>query len=613
MLNHKRLLIIMLLTVLCLSTGIIATNAQGEVTGTTISQLNVRTGPGSENAAITQIPANTSVLIEGRNSIGNWILIHTPDVVIRGWVASLYVAFGGDEVLAAIPVTNEIIGAAPAADENAPPPATDADSVMLPGVAQGIAISTLNVRTGPGIETTTITQITSRSTAIVEGRNNIGDWLLIHSTDNAIRGWVASRYVALDEGVNLSDLPVVSEQIGDSAAPVVADTAGTEGTEFDVPPVPEDAVASMSPGSAQGTVEANLNVRIGPGSEHEAFAQFPVGTVVLVEARNAFGDWILVHTTDAATRGWIAAFYVTLTSGVTMDRLPPSEEIMGQAPAPVVEDEPNFDLPSGTTDQMLARLRNLPVLHNFNSGTVHRTFQEGQYLGNRRDVFMKVGDSVTAVQPFLIGFGNGNYNLGSYGHLQATIDFFSRTPPRAGVANSFVNNSYAARSGFTSISIFDGMWVDPGLCYEAPLYCEYDQTRPAVAVAMFGPIDMQRTSAEVFQANMWRLAGDLMDRGVIAVTTTFPSHPNFRWEESLLFNTIMLDVAAYYDMPVINLWRAAQDLPNNGLREGEYVHLSQGDTFFDFNGNENLYGLDLRNLLTLQMLHELRRYVLTTY
>jgi hypothetical protein len=94
------------------------------------------------------------------------------------------------------------------------------------------------------------------------------------------------------------------------------------------------------------------------------------------------------------------------------------------------------------------------------------------------------------------------------------------------------------------------------------------------------------------------------------VLTTFPMAPDHMYyEKSLQFNMVILDLARSNGIPLINLWRAARSLPDNGLGPDRY-HLSQGPTYYTFTGEENLYGLTLRNLMTLQALDELRRNVL---
>lgn len=377
-----------------------------------------------------------------------------------------------------------------------------------------------------------------------------------------------------------------------------------------------------------GTTIDGLNVRTGPGVDYEAMTRLPVRARVIIEGRNTIGDWIIVRTIDNSIRGWVASRYVQFDEGLllgNLEVLPNNLALSGQdydsgntvgiadTPAELLR-----DLLITHTDYaaMQARLENTPLLYNMTAPQVYTIYRRGLERGMRPNVFMKVGDSMTAEQAFLWGFGLGQYHLGPYGHLQAVIDFFS-VPPHDGEANSFTNVSWAAQTGFTSGAVFNAYWVDPEICYEydeyaPPLYCEYYQIQPAVAIILFGSQDVRVFDTLAFQVNIEHIVRDLSLLGVIPVLNTFPSHPDSdTWEKSLLFNTLILEVANLYGVPVINLWRASRNLPDYGISGLDGFHLSNGyESDYSFNGAEGVYGTTLRNLLTLQALDELRRNVL---
>src|SRR5687767_7861339 len=77
------------------------------------------------------------------------------------------------------------------------------------------------------------------------------------------------------------------------------------------------------------------------------------------------------------------------------------------------------------------------------SGSVYSHLRQvvnvGKRLGNRLNVFSKVGDSITFSPYFLHPVGNGGLRLDSYTDLQATVDFF--IPTQARTNNSFANDS----------------------------------------------------------------------------------------------------------------------------------------------------------------------------
>ncbi len=359
-------------------------------------------------------------------------------------------------------------------------------------------------------------------------------------------------------------------------------------------------------------VISNLNVRSGPGVNYEILAQLPRGAIVIVEGRNLAGDWLRVHTENGAVDGWATSRYLALLNGADLSALTVvSGEVVG--PREVAELTTAEFLASVTVDELLARLQNTPVLPSISERT-HAIYRVGQVQGRRPNVFSKVGDCMTDSDSFLLPFGVGEYDLGPYADLQATIDYFSAVSPRPadGVANSFVNDSMAAYTGFNAAAVLDPSWSDPTHCNagEVPLECEYRLVNPGVALVMFGAVDMQYMTAEAFAFYMRQIVWLSIDRGIIPVLSTFPSSPNYHWEDTIRFNGLVLEIARQEQVPLINFWLATRTLPNFGL-EPDYFHLAYNPEGrrMSFNGDEAVWGFTLRNLLTLQMLDELRRNV----
>ncbi|MDX2163586.1 MAG: SH3 domain-containing protein [bacterium] len=368
------------------------------------------------------------------------------------------------------------------------------------------------------------------------------------------------------------------------------------------------AALGVSAQSAEGRVTAwNLNVRSAPEvTPDNVIGQLQSGAVVSIEGRSLANDWLYIRSADGGLAGWASTNYIQYDAAalatvpvVSADAVP----LVGEpgVPAPT----PNFTVPEASETLIMET----PLLHNMTSAAVYDIFRRGQRAGNNPRVFMKVGDSVTATQPFLVGFGEGTYNLGPYADLQPTIDFFNVSPGRS-ISSSFTRTSLSAVNGFVSGAVFDGTW-SPEYCGQlVPLDCEYDIMRPAVAIVLFGGQDVRLFDAAFFQQNMRRIADSLRDLGVIPVFTTFPMHESYRPEQTILYNTIVITTADDFDIPVINLYRALQDLPDGGAKYDDVVHLTQGETYYQFTGEEALYGVTLRNLLTLQALDVLRREVL---
>jgi hypothetical protein len=195
-----------------------------------------------------------------------------------------------------------------------------------------------------------------------------------------------------------------------------------------------------------------------------------------------------------------------------------------------------------------------------------------------------------------------DYVLGPYDYIEETIRFFGPHVP---------NVSAAARLGMASYTVFDPMWADPALCRRGlnPLACEVERTQPSVLFVMFGPNDVLHMTPDEYAANMRRVVVALLDRGVIPVLSTFSYHPGAaRFAAAVEFNLALVDIAAEYEVPLINLWSAARALPNYGL-DRDNLHMRHSGFYnlkFD-TGHETWYGVSLRNLLSIRMLDELRR------
>lgn len=485
-------------------------------------------------------------------------------------------------------------------------------------VAQdNLALTTarLNARTGPGVAFDVLTTLPQSTTVAVLGRNNGGDWLLVRPVDSQAQAWIARAYVSLPDTLDVGALPV-SDAAGGATLQEAAPSA-------EVPPV--------AAGSGGGLTISNLNVRSGPGTNNTTITKVLARTRVIIESRNEVGDWIVIRTPDNAIRGWVSTRYVNFDDDVSLHTLPISTEIAGQASASSVEEasppvapntgpieipviDPNsFTLPQGDVATLTQRLDAIPLFYNFNTGQVYNIFRNGKQLGNRPNVFMKVGDSVTAVQPFLIAYGEGNnYDLGTYGYLQDTINYFNTVSPRTGIANSFTNPSFAAFTGATAGSMLSTLFADRTFCVEqTPLSCEINLTRPSVGLILFGTQDIRIVDARNFRIQLAQMVEYMISQGVIPVLSTFHNNPSYYGADAVIFNNVIVDVSEAYGVPLINLWKATQPLPDNGVMLSDPVHLTMGwQNSYDLTGEENEYGVNMRNLVTLQALDQLRKTVL---
>lgn len=349
----------------------------------------------------------------------------------------------------------------------------------------------------------------------------------------------------------------------------------------------------------------------GPGLDYPVIESLPQNTPITVTGCDVTLHWLYVEP-----GGWLPTGHVTLPQGSDLRALPVIETIL-PTPETATWREIPPPVESLTNDETLLeylqQVRETPILFNMTTVAVRSIYLRGQAMGNRADVFSKVGDSNTANGDFMRPFGMaGNIcDLGSYAYLQATIDHFS-TPPRPGVRNSFDTLGFATQRAMSMVSILDPIWAIAPECEatESSLLCEYRMNRPSIAVIMLGRVDSEYGDADLFRASTTRVVQLSIEHGVIPVLTTFVMLPeNIYWKNTLEYNAILVEIAQTYDIPLINLWAATQTLPQYGIGP-DLSHLSHAlGEFCNFTGSELRYGGTLRNLLSLQALDEIRRFV----
>lgn len=236
-------------------------------------------------------------------------------------------------------------------------------------------------------------------------------------------------------------------------------------------------------------------------------------------------------------------------------------------------------------------------------------FLAGKQMGNRADVFSKVGDSLTDEDHFLYQIGSGQYILHDYSSLEPAILYFKATGTRTG--NSFNEDSVAARGSWYSSSPLDPANSIPySFCgSDSPIVCEYKQQRPAVSIIMIGTNEAEEKLASgEFRQNLVRLVETSIDMGVIPVLSTIPWN---KFRNPQPYNDVIIGVARSYDIPVMDYCTPMESAPNHGISE-DGVHPSvppDGNTA-NFSPENLKYGYTIRNLLTLQMLDALMRQVL---
>jgi hypothetical protein len=184
------------------------------------------------------------------------------------------------------------------------------------------------------------------------------------------------------------------------------------------------------------------------------------------------------------------------------------------------------------------------------------------------------------------------------------INTFQGTTP--GGTNSFLRNSLAAHSGWTSAILLDPASSGvPGL---TPLQAELVTNRPTFALIMIGTNDIFLSSLTGFQDRLTTIVQQTTALGVIPVLSTLPDNAAIggSFEPAVLAtNQAIALVAATQDVPLWNYWAALQALPNLGLGS-DGIHPTAdpaGTGLFTTDGLQ--YGYNVRNLTAVQVLKKL--------
>lgn len=320
-----------------------------------------------------------------------------------------------------------------------------------------------------------------------------------------------------------------------------------------------------------------LNLRAAPGLDSPILDRLPPGTALTILGRTADLTWLEVAS-ERYSAGWVFAEYVEVFIDLAAVRVRDGFSTALDYHALILDD--------------VARARQI--------------FERGQALGNRADVFAKVGDSITVSAHLLHPFAEGLYNLADYAYLQPAVDYFA--------PSAFGRTSLAAQIGWSAAVVLDPAYASADECLpgESPLVCEYRLLRPAVALIMFGTNDVGFRNLDPYRADLNRIVTISINMGVIPVLSTLPPRRGFE-EKVDQFNQAVREVARRHAIPLWDYARIMALAEPYGLdQDGVHPSIPPNgyDGAADFRPSNLAYGYVLRNLSALHVLDGLWRSVL---
>jgi hypothetical protein len=263
--------------------------------------------------------------------------------------------------------------------------------------------------------------------------------------------------------------------------------------------------------------------------------------------------------------------------------------------APPATSSPTTEIPPTSTPTPLSAdfWQKIPVIPLSISDRVREIYQQGLSLGNNRHVFSRIGDCASAAPAFLGGFDR-NYNLGEYTYLQPAIDYFK---------GSFKRPSLAATGGLNTAGLLTALWTGKQcLNKETLLDCQYRLDHPSFAIISIGTNEAYyyHLDPPSYERNMRIIIEDTISQGIIPILSTKADDT----EGGNSINATIAHLALEYELPLWNFWLAAQPLPNQGMIDPSHLTSISYLNFTDFSIPHSLeYGMQVRNLTALQMLH----------
>jgi len=401
----------------------------------------------------------------------------------------------------------------------------------------------------------------------IVGRTPDNVWIQV-AYDDGLSGWIIVTAFA----PRLIDSSILD------AAPVVDVLQLTPSAE------PPGILATVSAASG------GLRLRRLPDTASTVLFNLPAGSELTVNGRTLDSAWALVKMAEGYI-GWVNSSYLEIAGDWSM-----VPGIENPEPAPYVEIPPPLGAPSVASGI---------------TGGARQIFLRGQALGNRANVFTKVGDSLTDTPYFLRYFVNG-YNLRDYGYLLPVLQYFSAATALDNI--SFGSTSRASRASWSTFSVIDPAISDPTACQpgETPLACEYRTVKPAVALIMIGSNDAPAFPSSTYEANMRRIIETSIEMGVVPVLSTLPPRADYN-DNIIAYNQVIANLSSTYGVPLWDLYSAVVGLPNQG-HGGDGIHLSippnAPASTTDFSAENLKYGTTMRNLTALQMLDTVWRQVM---
>lgn len=258
------------------------------------------------------------------------------------------------------------------------------------------------------------------------------------------------------------------------------------------------------------------------------------------------------QTTPAATS------QVVVFTEVTVSAVTPTV-----SPTSTITSTPS-KVPTPTVDSRLIPYywREWPVVPEL-SNNARKILRDASHPELDRHSFSKIGDCQMTAGTFLGGYANSKYKIPE--GYEAAVTWFSI---------SMESESVTAANGLGVNSVFSPLYGRAAghmQCKknETPLDCELRTRRPVIVLIAMGT--NWKPAGEIsFEKHLRVVVDRVLETGALPVLSTKADNIEQDWK----LNQTIAQVAYDYDLPLVNVWRSVQDLPNHGLEVPENIYLT---------------------------------------
>jgi hypothetical protein len=176
--------------------------------------------------------------------------------------------------------------------------------------------------------------------------------------------------------------------------------------------------------------------------------------------------------------------------------------------------------------------------------------------------FVKVGDCHMESGIFLSGYVKGSYRIPE--GFENTVDWYSQ---------SIVTDNITAVNGYGINTVLDPAYAltkghEQCFINETPLDCELRTKRPSIVLIAMGT-NWIPNGEDSFENHLRVVVSRVLETGALPILATKTDNLEGNWK----INRAIAQVSIDYDIPLVNIWSAMQDLPNKGLQSDAF-HLT---------------------------------------